>query len=271
MGDRFNQDLYFQIYRAFVASPTRGQAQRLRLLENVAREEVGAEDAATLVDAWLAVDDVQQDLLLLHRGGFISYMGSVQQRWLTRPFVPFPEELTKEEQSHYRPFLFQARDEKRAQYLGEVQGTRWFGNNGGRPVVVDKVLQRLQTRTRAAGQGAARLKERLTGKKQAAAAHLHARLRAFEYLLHNARNAVDYQYYLDIAQEWDLRRPNEDLDQLNTIPEWRAIREIARREIDNTVALITLLESDRPDLIDVAPTRQEESIRVLGPDLADQL
>ena len=68
-----------------------------------------------------------------------------------------------------------------------------------------------------------------------------------------------------------MRRPVEAQEQLTDIPEWRAIRDAARREIDNTAVLIDLLQSQKAPLLDLAKTSAEENIRVLGPDLIDQL
>lgn len=52
------------------------------------------------------------------------YLGCVQQRWLTRPFVPFPEELKPEDRDYYRKFLFQARTEEHANNLADLQAAQ---------------------------------------------------------------------------------------------------------------------------------------------------
>jgi hypothetical protein len=100
---------------------------------------------------------------------------------------------------------------------------------------------------------------------------LDERLQVFRVLVNNCRDAIEYQYDLDTAKEWKLRRPVESQQELTDIPEWRAIRDAARREIDNSGVLIDLLQSQRAPLIDLAKTNGEENIRVLGPDLIDQL
>jgi hypothetical protein len=95
-------------------------------------------------------------------------------------------------------------------------------------------------------------------------------LRVFECVIRNCRNAIDYQFYLDLSKEWQVQRPFE-IGGLKTIPEWIAIRKVARAEIDNTNLLIELLASGKPDLIDRAATETETDIRVLDHALMDSL
>ena len=49
------------------------------------------------------------------------------------------------------------------------------------------------------------------------------------------------------------------------------ILETARKEIDNTALLIKLLESNNDVILDLAPTKELEDIRRLGPDFVAQL
>jgi hypothetical protein len=100
---------------------------------------------------------------------------------------------------------------------------------------------------------------------------LNARLRVFEILADNCRDAIEFQNLLDTTKGGSLRRPVESQEELTDIPEWRTIRDVARREIDNSSVLIDLLQSQKAPLIDLAKTSGEENIRVLGPDLIDQL
>jgi hypothetical protein len=93
----------------------------------------------------------------------------------------------------------------------------------------------------------------------------------FQILVDNCRDAIEFQYRLDIARNGRLSRPVEFQEDLTDIPDWRAIKDVARREIDNSSVLIDLLQSQNAPLIELAKTREEENIRVLGPDLVDQL
>jgi hypothetical protein len=269
IGDRFNRDLYLRIYDAFVKTPTRDNVSRLELLRSLAAERVGDDNASGLLDAWLALDRIQRDTDIVNFGGTMFYIGCVHQRWLTRPFVPFPEELTAEETRYYRQFEFQARSEERARSLDETQGTHQYQGLGGM-ALSDKLFVRMLTELDRA-RADLRAIASASGERRQQAKLLDDRLRVFEVLVNNCRDAIDYQFDLDSIKDWRLRRPIETQQELTQIPEWLAIRDTARREIDNSAVLIDLLESQNAPLIDLAKTTSDENIRVLGPDLIDQL
>ncbi|HNY41024.1 MAG TPA: hypothetical protein PKJ41_11535 [Bryobacteraceae bacterium] len=271
IGDRQDADLYLQIYGAFKKRPTTDDASRMQLLRSIAALRVGEENAGALVDAWMALNRVQRDADILNFGGTLFYIGGVHQRWLTRPFVPFPAELLDSETDYYRKFQFQARSETRARDLGDIQGTRQYEGLGGM-AVSSQLLVRMQTdlnraragmRAIAASTAASAWKQRIE--------LLDKRIQVFSILVDNCRNGLEYQYILDFARNGRLRRPIEFQEHLTDITEWRAIKEIARKEMDNSTVLADLLEANKDVLIDTAKTSGEESIRVLGPDLADQL
>lgn len=270
IGDKHDSDLYLSIYDAFQKNPTRDDVSRMQLLRAIAAERVGEAGAGALLDAWMALHRVQRDADILNFGGTLFYIGSVHQRWLTRPFVPFPEKLTREETSYYRKFQFQARTEERARDLGDIQGTRQYEGLGGM-AVSGQLLVRMQadlTRAREdlrtiAANAAASVKPRLE--------LLDKRIQAFGILVDNGRNGLEYQYLLDFMKGGRLLRPIEFQEHLTDITEWRAIKDAARREMDNAIILANLIESTKDELIHTTKTSAEENIRILGPDLADQL
>lgn len=268
LGDRFNRDLYFSIYDAFRARPTQGRRARENLLRGVAAQRVGEDNAELLLTAWLGLERIENDTKMLNLGGTIFYLGSVQQRWLTRPFVPFPEELKPEEKDYYRRYQFQAETEERADDLLDLQGARNYGGPGGR-LLGGRILSRIIADAEEARRALATLNERAKGKPDTHPL-LRDRLQAFVLLARNCRNALDYQYYLDVSKQWNLRRPL-DLAGLKTIPEWLALRRAARQELDNTAQLLKLLGSARGELLHVARSPAETDIRILDSDLAGSL
>lgn len=261
VGDRHDSDLYLKIFDAFWKKPTTDEASRMQLLRSLAAARVGEANAGALLDAWTALHRVQRDCDILNFGGTLFYIGSVHQRWLTRPFVPFPEELTPEETSYYRKFQFQARTEERARDLGDIQGTRQYQGLGGM-AVSGQILVRMQTdlnRARA-------LLRSVPGNEL-----LDKRIHVFSLLVDNCRNGLEYQYLLDFMKGGRLQRPIEFQEHLTDITEWRDIKNVARREMDTAIVLANLLESSKDVLIATTPTQAEENIRILGPDLAAQL
>ncbi len=269
IGDRLESDLYLQLYDAFQKSPTHDDVSRMQLLRSIAAARAGEAGASALLDAWMALHRVQRDAGILNFGGTIFYIGSVHQRLLTRPFVPFPEELTAEETQYYRKFQFQARTEERARDLGDIQGTRQYQGLGG-AAVSGRILVRMHADLARARQDLRRI--------AAASARLKPemdlfdkRLQVFGLLVDNCRNALEYQYLLDFMKGGRLLRPIEFQEHLTGISEWLEIKDFARREMDNSIVLAGLLDSTRDVLIDTTKTSAEENIRVLGPDLAAQL
>ena len=265
IGDRFDSDLYLQIYDLFAKSPTHDDVSRMQLLRSIATAKVGEAGAGALVDAWMAVDRVQRDADILNFGGTLFYIGSVHQRWLTRPFVPFPDELTDEERSYYRKFQFQARSEERARDLGDIQGTRQYQGLGG-AAVSGNLLTRMQREL-----NRARGDLRTITQPKAGLELLDKRIQVFGILVDNCRNGLEYQYLLDYMKGGRLLRPIEFQEHLTDITEWRQIKDIARKEMDNSIVLADLLDANKELLIDTTKTSAEENIRVLGPDLSSQL
>lgn len=270
IGDKHDSDLYLQIYDAFQKKPTNDDVSRMQLLRSIAAARVGEAGAGALVDAWMALHRVQRDADILNFGGTLFYIGGVHQRWLTRPFVPFPEELTDEERNYYRKFQFQARSEERARDLGDIQGTRQYQGLGGMAVSSQLLVRMHADLKRARGDLQAIPAAAAAGVKQQLDL-LDKRIQVFAILVDNCRNGLEYQYLLDFMKNGRLLRPIEFQEHLTDITEWRAIKEIARKEMDNSIVLANLIETNKDVLIDMTKTSAEENIRQLGPDLANQL
>ncbi len=271
IGDRYNTDIYFDIYDRFWKTPASDDVSRMQLLRSVAAARVGEAIAGALVSAWNAIHRAGRDADILNFGGTLFYIGGVHQRWITRPFVPFPEELLPEERDYYRKFQFQARGEDRARDLGDIQGTRQYQGLGG-AAVSGQLLVRMKQDIAEARSLVARIAASPAAAAQKAELELlDRRLRVFDILIDNCRDGLEYQYLLDFMKGGRLRRPIEFQEHLTDITEWRQIRDIARRQMDNSIVLAEMLESTRDVLIDMAKTKEEENIRVLGPDLARQL
>jgi len=100
---------------------------------------------------------------------------------------------------------------------------------------------------------------------------LDIRLQAVVSLCNNSINAISYQ-----AQSDRAKAHISSLDTLADIGtsssgERTMMLETARQEIDNTALLLQLLGSTKEQILDLAPTKDLEDIRRLGPDFTDQL
>ena len=271
MGDRFNKDLYFDIYDRFNQRPATDIFSRLSILKEAAVVKAGSDQAMSLLNVWLSLQEVRKPVNLTSCGGTMLYLGCVQQRWLTRPFVPFPEELRPEDRDYYRKFLFQARTEEHANNLADLQAAQIFSGWGGM-FLAGSLLGEAKSHLHSARNELGKiLNSDLAHEKKREFHLLDLRLQALELICNNAGNAVSYQAQIDRAKELGIKPDPNPV--INTQSGWdrNLILETARFEIDNTALLIRLLENNREELLDIAPVKEQEDIRRFGPDLVSQL
>lgn len=261
-GDRKDRDLYFDVFDRFqaAAKKPRTEAEQLAFLRELAVARIGGEKADRLVQLWRNVHESAPNLSMLNSGGYITDLGVVQQRWLTRPFVPFPEELKPEEKAHYRRFLFQARRESDAESLADIQAMMWTG--WAAKHFVYRIASPALRRNRESAEIARGLGD----------PDLAQRFEIFNCFLRTAVAAIDYQAQLDRARR-KPGFPNDPAWEAQTRIGWdhQLMMETARGEIDNTATLIDLLGAKPATYLVLAPTREEEDIRLLGPDIVAQL
>jgi hypothetical protein len=266
----YNRDLYFRLYERCWANPSSDEISRLRFLLDLATEEVGAENAQKLLAVWQAIDNAEDIGRLLEIGGYICTLGGVHERWLTRPFVPFPLELQPEEKDYYRKFQFQARTEEHAADLADNQASRTYGGWSAKWFVA-KVISRSKGNLNRGRNALADIIPTLSGESAKSYKLLETRLRAMNCVLTNANNAVSYQAQLDRVEELGITP--EFRPKIWTESGWdrQMILRTAREEIDNTAVLMDILKSTSDPVLFLAPTKKEEDIRVLGPDIIEQM
>ena len=269
-GDATTVDFNDRLLKFTRGKPMRTLVDRVTTLRAFAVSEVGEGQADNLMDAWSALDDVQRNLQVLNFGDVLR-MGHVLNRWITRPMVPFPEELTAAEKKDYRQFLFQAKGEDQADDLIDIQAMRMYEGWGARMLFqrtikitlprMRRALSLIEGIQGAAADEAARKQWELMGK----------RLQAVICLLQSADNMVDYQAQLDRVRS--LGGKPEANPVLGVQSGWDRtdLMEIARKEIDTMVSLNRLLESTKEPILDLAPTPGEETIMRLGPNLTSQI
>ena len=268
MGDRFNKDLYFQIYDRFRERPLADDISRLQLLKEIATEQVGEENANSLLQIWLELAEVNKLADFVDTGGFIFYLGTVQQRWLTRPFVPFPEELSPDEKDYYRKFQFQGRTEEHADDLVDLQGYRFYSGMSGN-YFVGKILGRVRSHIQIAHSYLAEIIENNNNPQKAKYELFDLRLRAFLYLNENAANAVSYQAQLDRLKSLGYQPQFRKGRGIVWDREW--ILETARSEIDNTALFMQLLKSTDQKVLDISTSPEHDDIRLLEHNLLESL
>ncbi len=244
-----------------------GYTGRAQLLFQTASDMVGDEQAEKLIQVWEHICRATDRLNTLV-GDPIPLVGLVNQRWLNRPFVPFPMQLSETEKSYYRPFQFQANSEEDAADLMNLQGFEII--NGYSGSLLGKIA--FEQAVSAVSAAISTLEEiKISDQtKKAGFDLLNKRLRVLRCCYRTSLNAIAYQ---DILDRTDYENPpqEENIYPVEGSQKLRELQNITRAEVDNMVDLISLIE-DNPGLyFELAPTAAEEDIFIYGPDIVKQL
>ncbi|MFW5980844.1 MAG: hypothetical protein ACOCRB_02350 [Halanaerobiaceae bacterium] len=271
-----NYEDLLNVYREISHRQEINFKSRTDILHNVAVEKVDEKGANLLLEVWndiyLAIDILSQ----LNHGGTLFLLGGVNQRWITRPLVPFPEELNISERDYYRKYQFQATTEEDANDLMNMQATKWISGYSG-TLLLTKLLNSVMGRFNKA---LTKIKRILTETSDENIINeikaLESRLKILKCLTQNAINTSHYQEILDSTEKSE-EPPEEEPISVgieNLYPEdprWVNIHNVVRREIDNTKELIEILNDTEEKQMYLAPSSGKEDIFLLGPDIIDQL
>jgi len=240
----------------------------------VFQELHGEAQGKVVFEVYHHIDRAAETMALLESGGSLFELMLCNQRWLTRPLVPFPGKLNAEEKSYFRPHQFQAGSEENASNPLVAQGTQWIsGRNEGLFFVkilkkseeaVQKAIGHLQSNT-------------LVAKKFS---WLSIRLKAWVNLLRTSANFVQYYTLLNsrvgsaIYSETAALPPLHDLNLLRDkgdVSFRSELYDLMRAELDNTQTLIDLIRfSEDPPLV-LGDKPSDEDPFTLSPELLKQL
>lgn len=249
----------------------RGAVARAKAVVDFAATRVGADDAEALAEIWEDVERLVERYDAYQTGGHMFNLGTVHQRWLTRPFVAFPEELKPEEKDYYRAFQFQAQEESDADDLSDLQGNKWLKGYGAANLVT-KSWWRAQPILDRAIASATRLAERHAAEPYGKELKLlELRLKAFKCVVRNATHAVQFQDYMDRADR--TRKPVDRSPYIRHQgdPELEAINQIVREEIDMSYELADLIDTAPGRIFFTAPKKEWTTVMALEPDLSASL
>lgn len=229
-----------RMYFGKKVGPTRIDAEVA--LAKLAATFVGEEKADRLVRVWTAIEDFDRQFDCFQTGGHVFLLGTTHQRWLTRPLVPFPAELKPEEKDYYRAYQFQAREEKNADDLLDLQAHRWLGGYGGR-FAFRSTCNRFWGPVDAATATARDLVA--SAKDGASRSYLEAlvlKLRLYRAVAKNALDVIDYQFHLDEALKNQPKVCRTEQVNNQGDVQWYEFNEITRSEIDNTLEIVAILD-----------------------------
>lgn len=245
-----------------------GPAGIYNALTDFASTLVGSENADALVTVWDLVEKCIRAFGYLGTGGHIFTLGTVHQRWLTRPLVAFPGELKPEEKDYYRAYQFQAQSEADADNLCDLQGNCWLSGYGAANLLEKTVVYNLPLIDRAIGI-AGKLVDTVPESYREQMKKVLLKLRLYRCVLHNAKNVVTFQDLLDRTDySVEPRDTSPSIDEQGDIRYFKVNR-ILRNEVDNTLEMISILEEDPQAIITVDV--KFKSVRSYGADIIDDL
>jgi hypothetical protein len=270
LGDETTIDFNYRMAKALGGRPGGNMIERLEKLRAFAAAEVGEQNADALLDVWNSLNRVEERLDVLNFGGMLEF-GHVLNRWIDRPMVPFPEELSDAEKKDWRPFLFQAKGEEQADDLADIQAMRMY-KGWGASMLFQRAIETTAPQVLDASRRIARI---ASGAKDANTRRfwdLYAiRLEAAYCLLESADHMVSYQAQLDRARELGAKPENNP--PLGAQSDWARtdMMDLARKEIDTMIRLRQILQSTSEPILETAQDGDRENVMRLGPAIADQI
>jgi len=260
-------ELLVRLIQAFHRTPTASMWDRLGLLKEVAGELYGRGADSAMVEAWCQLHEYFRLRSVWPRPHYFILYGCLSARWLTRPLVALPEELSPEEEGYWLPHVFNGFGEEPRRNILDIHGGRagdlvgparevalrdgWFDT-------VDSSLERARRAFEAAAE------------RGAEPALLAAQALAVTRCLYrSARHALEFGLLMERV------RPREGLWQLGERyegdPERTRAYRVVRDELDNCLDLMGLLESGGDEVVVLADKPEDEDTFMLGADLIDQL
>ncbi len=260
-----------EFLRRYMRKPIgKGPEARWAALRELAETFVGKDRAVDLVQAWESLEEANKRLDPFYTGGHLFLLGSLHQRWITRPLVAFPGELKGEDRRYWREFIFQAQTEEDANNLLDLQANRWLSGHGGARLLSMAVRKALPFVGRAITAFKALEKAAVDARAREYLAGQAARAAMYRCIIVNAQHVVEFQAILDRTDfEETPVDPSPAIDEQGDRRLFK-INAIVRSEIDNTLDMIRIIDTG-VKVFSLAKTPEAQTIMVLGPQIRDDL
>lgn len=243
--------IYPKLIKEYIGNKTLdGDFGRANRLHALVRKYEPQADATAMVNAWLQTDSAIEMVCNMVLASIYFY-GSMSERWIMRPLVIDPENLTWEEKDFYWPHIFNSLDDEAGNDLLDYHGTRWkrIAHNADTADFANRVLYSAVSKLDRAVED---LKKANTSEERI------DQLKVFRCFTVNIAHIMGFQAQLDRFHDG---LPEFDHQQLTRI---------ARLEYDNTLQLIRLLRKN-PDLVMHAADPAMENTFLFGPDMIEKL
>jgi hypothetical protein len=258
-SDHVTRNFYFNLYEKVKNAELHDRADELEFLKEIAIEMTSEENAGDLLHMWLNIENAANTINLTHAGGRIFYLGSVHQRWLIRPFVPFPDEIPDSIARKWQKYQFQAIPE-RINSLCDVQANDMFCGWGSWRLLKNILLPVEE-----------KLSESVKIAEKLGNNDLAKRMKIMICFINNALNAVSYQAQLNRVKELGIKPDKHIYSRTGNSWDRQKMMETARAEIDNTAMIMKLLGDNPEQYMEITPTTELEDIKRYGPDIIKEL
>ena len=264
-----NDELSIRYVKEYSGKIGRGPAGRYNAIADFARKIAGEKQGDDLAEVWNLIEKSISLFEYLQTGGHIFHLGTVHQRWLTRPLVAFPAELKPEEKNYYREYQFQAQSEADADNMCDLQANCWLSGYGAANLLIKTVNNAMPFINKAIDLTGKLLSGADDESKKALFEQTLLKLRLYRCIVRNARNVVEFQNILDrtdysvtpvdvspcIREQGDIR--------------YFKVNEILRNEVDNTLEIISIIKKD-PSVFRTTEVKFK-SVVCYGDDIIDDL
>ena len=257
------KSVYPRMVGIFRKRPSASLMERLAILRETLTDVLPARAIEWMLNGWVHLDRALHEFKKLFKQSFFFYL-CVSERWLTRPLVPFPQELAEEDRSYYEKHVWNVLGEDVGADLLDLHGSRWIelvqtpAEAYRAERSCDLVIEGLDTAIQSTGRAVA------PDCTADTAAHLKdtlCRLKGLRCMVRNISNVIRFQTQMDLARNGSRMNSGDHVLMAN----------IMRDELDNIHDLIGLLETSEKPLLRLAATDRDEDTFTLGPDLLDQL
>ncbi len=257
---------YFELIKGYAGKMDGSVRNRYQNLYSMAAGLIGEKYADKLVDVWDNINSAYNALKHLNSGGHIFSLGTVHQRWLTRPLVAFPFELSDEERAYYKDYLFQAGTEEESENLVNLQGHVWLSGYSSHVQIKNSSKIALSHISNAldilnellACDDIIDYKDKIT--------ELVLKIRMYRCIINNAYNVIHFQSIMDRTDF--LQQPQETIvkDEQGDL-RLNKVNKIIRKEIENTYEMIDILDSAKTPVFLTSATEETEDIMRFGPNI----
>jgi len=257
-------------------APLERLTDQLNFLADELAPEFGREAAALVAEACLQLRAVFNAMQYRPWKVWVDplpFYGSISMRWLTRPLVAFPEEISAEDEALFLPHIFSSYDDAiKRTHLLDVLGWQMADPDGDYHQY-SRYFERLDADL---GTAQATLQQARQAAEGEAAEYLGRMVKALSYwrcLWKNCRLTIELAVLrapcrrIEPAEMLCPRR-----EQTRRLSRYQQeIYRVLREEVDNVNEMRRLLADDREGILVRAETADREDPFLLGPDLDRQL